>query len=348
MSASPAGASSAVGDVAEPARRTIDADGRWSARVHRHPHALRRPVAVGPDGQPVGAARGDHASSGGNCGFSIAPSAAGDADYVQAMMAVVEGIPLGALARSGAWDWTYLRRVPRPPRFRASPSTPGSWSGIPTVRRAVMGEDATRSEAATRRNSPPWWSWSRTRWPAAHWGSRRLWARGTPTARADPVPRVRRPTRSSWPWPVRCATYPGTTLEFIPAVGPIDEDRMRPDGRHVTGGQSAAQLESSGQPGLGEIYEQQLGRPTWPPRRGAHVVALTLPDMMRMRATHVLRRPSRLARGREPRSATPARRGRRCRPARRTACRSRKGGAAVPRGAQRLRAHGDFEPESTL
>ena len=63
---------------------------------------------------------------GGNCGFSIAPLGPGDADYVKQMMAQVEGMSLRVARRRRRLGLARLRRVPRPPRRHASPSTRAS------------------------------------------------------------------------------------------------------------------------------------------------------------------------------------------------------------------------------
>ena len=43
---------------------------------------------------------------GGNCGFSLAPINAIDADYIRRMMAKVEGMPLEALENGVPWSWS--------------------------------------------------------------------------------------------------------------------------------------------------------------------------------------------------------------------------------------------------
>ncbi len=85
--------------------------------------------------------------------------------------------------------------------------------------------------------------------------------------------------------------HPGTTLEFIPTVGPIPDERMELMADMSLAADRAAQLEPARQPGLrGDLRAAARRRPTSPPARGAHVVALTLPDMMRMRASTLLAR----------------------------------------------------------
>ena len=276
----------AVGVVAEPARRTLHAEGAVVCPgfidIHTHYDAqFLWDATASPS-----VLHGVTSVLGGNCGFSIAPLAAGDAAYVQAMMAVVEGIPLSAMAESGPWDWTsfaeYLARVDQGLAANA-----GFLVGHSAVRRAVMGDDATRSEA-----SPAQLSAMVELVMASVSGGALGFSSSLGEGHTDGEGRA---------VPSRAATHeelvtlagalrdlPGTTLEFIPAVGPIDEDRMRLMADMSLAANRPLNWNLLGSLASEEIYEQQLGASDLAARRGAHVVALALPDMMRMRATHVL------------------------------------------------------------
>ena len=82
----------------------------------------------------------------GNCGFTLAPLHAEDADYLRRMMAKVEGMPLAALEQGVDWQWEsfadYLGRLDGTLGVNA-----GFMVGHCALRRYVMGADAIGNEA---------------------------------------------------------------------------------------------------------------------------------------------------------------------------------------------------------
>jgi N-acyl-D-aspartate/D-glutamate deacylase len=92
---------------------------------------------------------------GGNCGFTLAPINAEDADYIRRMMAKVEGMPLAALEQGVPWTWStfgeYLDALEGGLGVNA-----GFLVGHCALRRKVMGasrgeEVATDEEIAAMR-----------------------------------------------------------------------------------------------------------------------------------------------------------------------------------------------------
>ena len=270
-----------VGQVDEQAARTIDAEGRVVSPgfvdIHTHydvqvlwdPAMLPSPL------------HGVTSVIGGNCGFSIAPLGPAHAAYVMRMMSRVEGMPLETLEAGPAWDWStfgeWLDRIEGRIGINA-----GFLAGHSTIRRVVMGEDAHQpaspaqiehmvellheSLAARRAPASPPRSGRPTRL--------RRPARAVPDGRSRRVPGPRcRGARD----------HEGTALEFIPAMGEIPDDRIDLMTRMSLAAGRPLNWNLLGSLSLSEVYEQQLSSCDHARAHGAVVVALALPDLLRMR-----------------------------------------------------------------
>jgi N-acyl-D-aspartate/D-glutamate deacylase len=276
----------AVGTLDEAATKTIDVDGSVVCPgfidVHTHYDAqLLWDDTAGPS-----SLHGVTTVIGGNCGFSIAPLAPGDADYVRRMMAVVEGIPLSALESSGEWDWTsfgeYLARVDRGLALNA-----GFLVGHSAVRRAVMGDQATGAEADPEQLAAMVDLVGVSLADGALGLSSSL-GEGHTDGDGRPVPSRAASFAEFVALAGALRGHPGTTLEFIPTVGPIPDARMQLMADMSLAADRPLNWNLLGSLASEEIFEQQLRASDLAAAQGAHVIALTLPDLMRMRASSML------------------------------------------------------------
>jgi N-acyl-D-aspartate/D-glutamate deacylase len=139
----------AVGDVDDRADVIFDAEGlvvtpgfvdphtHYDAQLFWDPHATPSP------------AHGVTTVLGGNCGFTLAPLHAEDADYLRRMMTKVEGMPLGALEEGVPWTWESFADYLGALDGNVGVNT-GFLVGHCAVRRYVMGERAVGEEATAQ------------------------------------------------------------------------------------------------------------------------------------------------------------------------------------------------------
>jgi N-acyl-D-aspartate/D-glutamate deacylase len=276
----------AVESLDEPAHRTIDIDGSVVCPGFIDLHTHYDAQLLWDDTANPSSLHGVTTVIGGNCGFSIAPLAPGDADYIQRMMAVVEGIPLTALASSGQWDWTsfgeYLARIDRGLGLHA-----GFLVGHSAVRRAVMGDDATRVEAGPEQLAAMVELVEASLADGALGFSSSL-GEGHADGDGRPVPSRAAAFEEFVALAGSLRRHPGTTLEFIPTVGPIPDTRMQLMADMSLAADRPLNWNLLGSLASEEIFAQQLRASDVAAAQGAHVVALTLPDLMRMRASTLL------------------------------------------------------------
>jgi N-acyl-D-aspartate/D-glutamate deacylase len=136
----------AVGEIDEPATTTVDATGLVVAPGFIDPHThYDAQLFWDPEASPSNV-HGVTTVMNGNCGFTLAPLKAEDADYIRRMMAQVEGMSLPALENGVPWKWEtfaeYLEQLEGNVGVNA-----GFMVGHCAVRRYVMGPDAVGNEA---------------------------------------------------------------------------------------------------------------------------------------------------------------------------------------------------------
>ena len=144
-----------IGEVQASGRTELDATGLMVAPGVVDPHThYDAQLFWDPSASPSNI-HGVTTVIGGNCGFTLAPIKAGDADYIRRMMAKVEGMPLAALEQGVPWNWAtfgeYLAALEGNLGVNA-----GFLVGHCALRRHVMGADraeevATDEEIATMR-----------------------------------------------------------------------------------------------------------------------------------------------------------------------------------------------------
>jgi N-acyl-D-aspartate/D-glutamate deacylase len=271
---------------AEPAVRVLDAGGLVVAPgfvdVHTHYDAqILWDPAVTPS--PL---HGVTTVIGGNCGFSVAPIAPGDATYVKQLMAVVEGIPMEALELGSDWRWTSFGEWLDHLEGRITVNA-GFLVGHSMLRRAVMGDAAVRDHA-TDAQITAMSSQLDGALAAGALGFSSGWDNVHLDADGNPVPSRVAAADEFLALAGVVGRHEGTTLGFFPHMGELPDDRMdlmvdmslaagRPLNWNLLGSMSPV-----------EIYEQQLQACDRAEARGATVVALALPDYLRLRANTLL------------------------------------------------------------
>ncbi len=136
----------AVGELDEPAAQVVDATGLLVCPGFVDPHTHYDAQLYWDPFATPSSWHGVTSVIGGNCGFTLAPLKAPDADYTRRMMAKVEGMPLAALEAGVPWSWESFGEYLSGLDGRIAVNA-GFMVGHCALRRYVMGEEAIGREA---------------------------------------------------------------------------------------------------------------------------------------------------------------------------------------------------------
>ncbi len=271
----------AVGDVDEAAKETIDATGKIVSPgfvdIHTHYDAQ---VFWDPNISPS-SYHGVTSVFAGNCGFSVAPLVPEAGDYIMRLLAKVEGMPLNALQEGVDWNWdsfgSYLDLLEGKMAINI-----GFLVGHCALRRVVMGEGS--DQPATPEQLEAMKDLLKVSLAEGGMGFSSSQSPTHNDGAGEPVP-----SRAAEPEELielaGCLKdYPGTLLEFIPSVGIFSEEKME----LMTNMSLAAQRSLNWNVmivtrGTREIVTEQLKASDYAAARGAQVKALTFAQPVSLR-----------------------------------------------------------------
>jgi N-acyl-D-aspartate/D-glutamate deacylase len=273
-----------VGRVESAGHREIDADGLVVAPGFVDIHTHYDAQAFWDPTLSPSPLHGVTTVIGGNCGFTIAPLSGrpDDAEYLMNMLARVEGMPIESLRAGVPWSWRSTAEYLDVLDGTLMPNA-GFLVGHSALRRVVM------HDAATERPAEPDELAAMVQLlhdglAAGGLGFSSTWSPSHNDHLGHPVPSrlASRDELVALCGAVRA--HPGTTLEFIPAVGRFERDVFE-----LMGDMSAAadrplnwnllQVYDANW----ELVQHQLTGGDIAAERGGRVLALTLPDTFRLR-----------------------------------------------------------------
>jgi N-acyl-D-aspartate/D-glutamate deacylase len=136
----------AIGPIDEDATEVVDADGLVVTPGFVDPHTHYDAQLFWDSAATPSNLHGVTSMVAGNCGFTLAPLAPEDADYLRRMMAKVEGMPLPALENGVPWQWRSFADYLDALDGRVGVNV-AFMVGHCALRRNVMGADAVGNEA---------------------------------------------------------------------------------------------------------------------------------------------------------------------------------------------------------
>ncbi len=271
----------AIGAIDEDVRQTIDASGKIVAPGFVDVHTHYDAQAFWDGTLSPSPYHGVTSVIGGNCGFSIAPLSPEAGEYLMKMLSRVEGMPLESLEQGVPWNWESFGEYLDQLEGRLSVNA-GFMVGHSALRRTVMRERAVGSEA-NEGELKEMVALLRRSLEEGGMGFSSTISSTHNDADGNPVPSRHASKHEMLTLARQVRDFEGTTVEFLPGVGWGEEEANymadislaanRPVNWNVLV-PNAANI---------EYAQKQLAATDIARKRGAEVIALTVPQPMTIR-----------------------------------------------------------------
>lgn len=271
----------AIGKIDEEARETIDAKGKIVSPGFVDVHTHYDAQAFWDGTLSPSPYHGVTTVIGGNCGFSIAPLGPEAGEYLMKMLSRVEGMPLESLEEGVPWNWESFGEYLDLLEGKLSVNA-GFMVGHSAIRRTVMGERAVGSEA-TEEELAKMVSLLRKSLEEGGMGFSSTISSTHNDFDGNPVPSRHASREEILTLARQVRDFEGTSVEFLPGVGwdeeaanymadislaanrPVNWNVLVPNSQNIA------------------HAEQQLAATDIARKRGAEVIALTVPQPMTIR-----------------------------------------------------------------
>jgi N-acyl-D-aspartate/D-glutamate deacylase len=272
----------AIGEIDEPARRTVDATDRVVAPGFIDPHTHYDAQILWDGGVSPSPRHGVTTIVGGNCGFTIAPVSPSTTDYIMRMLARVEGMPVATLEAALDFKWSTFGEWLDVLEGEIAVNA-GFLVGHSTVRRLVMGEAAVGTPATDQQIA----EMMRITHLSMEEG-----ALGFSTSRAgshrdhrgDPVPSRHASAEEVLALSSTVRDHAGTIMEIVPtAEFYFTDDDIALMTDMSLAGRRTVNWNLLGVLGGEDKLRNKLASADHARQRGARVIPLTLPDPQAMR-----------------------------------------------------------------